>query len=129
MLSAMSGSIINTIATVRTIIFYKTQKNIEVVKNKTWLYTFLLILLISSYFTYDGMYSLFPIICSLTTIIVTWFGKGKIIRYSWLLLAPLWFLYDYIVGSLPGMTSDVLMAVSAIIGLIRYDVKKIVVTD
>lgn len=124
LLSALSGAVINAIATVRTIIFYKTQKNDENVNNNTSFYIFLVILGISGYFTYNGIYSLLPIICSLITIIVTWFGKASVIRCSWIFLAPLWFIYDYVVGSMPGMVSDILMLVSAVVGVIRYDLKK-----
>jgi hypothetical protein len=65
-----------------------------------------------------------PIIAMIVNSIVTWYGKPKDIRIMAICLIPLWLTYDYIVGSIAGMTTDIFILSSAIIGILRFDLKK-----
>ena len=120
MLNALSASVINLIVCFRTYIFSIREK-------KKWAddyrlpYVFALVLIVAGFLTYDKLYSIIPTICMVSNTFSTWYGSSKAIRIVGLALVPLWFVYDFMVGSYPGMTNDIFMGVSIIIGIMRYD--------
>lgn len=121
LLGAISGAVINVIVSFRSYIYYK-KDNYKWANSTAWLYIFVGLFSIAGVFTYNRWYSVIPAFNMITNSFSTWYGKGKTIRIVGLLIAPLWFMYDYNVNSIPGMINDVFMTTSIIVGMLRHDI-------
>ena len=122
LLGAMSGAVVNAIVCITR---YLNIKKADAPKEQSdlWLYIFSSAILVSVYFTYQGLYSLLPAISLLINILVAWYGSEKTIRFGNLLIAPLWLSYDLMVLSYPGITSDIFIILSLIWGIKKLDYK------
>ena len=54
-----------------------------------------------------------------------WKRSAKSIRFFMLIPRPLWFLYDFFVGSYAGMTTEVFVFASVLVGILRFDIPNI----
>lgn len=75
--------------------------------------------------TYDkekGIVCLLPVLAMVLQNIALWLRKGTLIRVFTLSGIPLWFVYNFISGSIPAMMSDTLSAISLVIAILRYDI-------
>ena len=96
-------------------------------KGWKWLISFLLIA--SSAYAWRDSFQPVPCLCSLisvlTTIWVTWSGKGNVIRMGRLFVAgPTWLLYSIIAGSIAGALTELIGMTSAATALWRYRKKQ-----
>jgi hypothetical protein len=82
---------------------------------------FLLLAVISSYFTWKGMISLLPLLSITASTIGYWTNSAKYIRLSNLMIgSPSWLIYDAIVGSAGGVISEAITQASIILSIIRF---------
>lgn len=120
---AYSGCVIEVIEQVKDIVFYYFEKN-----NKTipliLLILFVSLLIMASIVTYDGIYSLLPLIINLSYFISSYFKNPKHIRIVMLICGFIWATYNFLVGAYIIIIGNVLEIVSASISLIRYKEKK-----
>ena len=65
---------------------------------------------------------LLPIVAQVFGAIAVWQTNPRAIRFIMLVPRPLWFVYNFIVGSQAGMVAEVFILVSVIIGIIRFDI-------
>lgn len=120
-LKSYSGSLICFVAAIQTLINYLFEK-----KNKKFpLYLIIIFILVSltcGFLTYKTLKDLLPVACSLlyTTCIIQY--KESNIRVLTLINIILWTIYDFIVGAYTAGINDIMLIVSTVIAIIRYDV-------
>jgi membrane-associated HD superfamily phosphohydrolase len=123
LLNALAGAIMNFITIFRSYIFHqKTSK--KWANKKIWLYTFLAIIITSSYFTWQNIYSILPAIALFIGTIAYWQKDAKKVRAISLFSRPFWLIYNILVLSIPGIIVEILILTSTIIGIIRLDLEK-----
>lgn len=123
-LGAYSGCAIELVEQSKDLTFYffeRKNKKIPIIL----LIIFLVLLLVASIVTYDGFYSLLPLIINLSYFVSSYVKNPKYIRIVMLICGFLWAIYNLIIGAYIIIIGNVLEIVSAIISLIRYkDTKK-----
>ena len=122
-LGAYSGCVIELIEQVKDIVFYgyeKKKKEIPLIL----LFIFVSLLLVASIVTYDGFYSLLPLIINLSYFISSYFKDPKHIRVVMLICGFIWLIYNIFIGAYIIIIGNVLEIISAIISLIRHKTKK-----
>lgn len=123
MLGAWTGSAMCMIQSARNYVFSKKQER-NWAKSIVWVYLFLGIFITLTIFTWEGIISLFPLMGITTSTIAFWMNNPKHIRRISVINSPSWFIYDFISKSYPGMIADVVIFISIIIGIIRFDILK-----
>ena len=122
-LGAWTAVAMNAISATRTYIFNQKESK-SWANNRIWFYLFLALFWIAGILVWEGYYSLFPILAMTAETIGLWMEKTKHIRILSLIPRPLWFTYNFIVGSYAGMITEVFVFSSIIIGIFRFDVSK-----
>ncbi len=121
LLHAWTGVVMNVISALRTIIFY--QKDTKVWAQRTvWMYGFMGAFILAGLITWTNYASLFALVAGVTDTLALWKKSAKSIRFFMLIPRPLWFSYDFLVGSYPGMTTEVVVLASVLIGILRFDI-------
>lgn len=118
LLGAFTGSLMNIIGAVRSYLFARidTKK-----KPMILFYVFVSMYLIALFFTWKGPISVLPVIGMISGTIAFWQTNPRHIRMIGLISPPLWFTYNFISGSYPGMLAEVVLLSSNLIGIYRFD--------
>lgn len=98
------------------------RENDQWAKNKFWPYIFIGLYIIAGLLTTKTLTDFLPIIGQSFGAIAVWQKNPRTIRFLMLLPRPLWFIYNFIVGSYAGMTAEIFILVSVLIGIIRFDI-------
>jgi hypothetical protein len=123
LLHAWTGVIVNILGALRAILFY--QKDTKVwAQHVIWMYIFMGAFILAGLVTWTNYFSLIPIMGGVTDTLALWKRSAKSIRFFMLIPRPLWFSYDLLVGSYAGMTTEVLILISVLIGIFRFDAHK-----
>lgn len=121
LLNAYSGLLTKLIAILRDIfIVNKTKK--KYLNNILFLVIFILIYILAMIYTYSNILSIFPLIAALIYLIPTWYGNGKIVKYTALICYLLWLGYNIFVLSIAGITSNIISILSIIISIKRSNI-------
>lgn len=118
-LGSHSGCAIELIEQTKDIVFYryeKKKKEISIIL----LIIFVSSLIIASIITYDGFYSLMPLIINLLYFVSSYFKNPKYMRITMLLCGFLWIYFNFKVGAYIIIIGNILEIISAIISLVRY---------
>ncbi len=121
---AYSGCIIELIEQSKDITFYTYEsknKKIPVIL----LVIFITLLVVTSIITYDGFYSLIPLIINLSYFISSYLKNPKHIRIVMLICGFIWIYYNFKVGAYLIIIGNILEIISATISLLRYKNQKI----
>ena len=122
-LNAISGAIISFTQSIESVI----NNNIES-KNKKiplWLVIFyLLIVAIIGKYSYKSVIDFLPIIGGIIYVILITLKKEKNIRFASLIMSIVWLIYGLLYKSIFGVISNIILIVSTIIGIYRYDIKR-----
>ena len=120
LLGAYTGAALNVIGGTRNYTFYKVSPN----KKHYWVfYIFIFISVAGTVLTWQGPISILALLGSVCGTFSIWQKKPKYIRRWALLSPPLWFTYNLISGSYPGMLGEIIMLTSNLIGEYRFDTK------
>ena len=123
LLGAWTGSAMNVVAATRSYVFkQRTEK--KWADNKAWLFVFFILIVIFGIFTWEGYYSILPMIATSLYTIAFWMKKPRIIRLLSLIGPPFWLIYNIIVNSIAGMATELLLVISILIGIFRFDKRK-----
>ena len=123
LLGAWTGSAMNVVAAARSYVFkQRTEK--KWADNKAWLFAFLILIIVSGIFTWGGYYSLLPMIGTSISTAAFWMKKPRLIRLLCLIGPPFWLVYNIIVQSIAGMVTELLVVISILVGILRFDGKK-----
>ncbi len=118
-LGAYSGCAIELVEQTKDFVFYFFEKNNKKIPF-ILLVIFVCLLLTVSIITYDGFYSLLPLIINLSYFISSYFKNPKHIRIVMLICGFIWLIYNIIIGAYIIIVGNVLEIISAIIALIRH---------
>ncbi len=122
LLGAYTGMVVNAIAIIRDIIFYFRDR--KWVQSKLWIIGFCILFAVSGIFTWTGLHSLFMTAAMVLNTISFSITKPKLVRTTILISSPLVLVYCIITGSIGGIINEILVEISSIVGLLRYDLKK-----
>ena len=130
LLSAWSGLAMVFVAMTRNIIFMidekKNGKRDKITKKDIIillvLYT---ISIVSAIYTYEGILSMMSVVATMLYTYSVWQKKTKTYKILGIIMEIIWIIYNIYIFSIMGIVLDVLLLLSAIIGLIReYKMKK-----
>lgn len=117
-LFALSGMAMYIIASFRCFIFYRYKK-----KQKTipiaWLFLFIITILISSIVTYQGLASIIPTLIVLLYTVTTYLEDPKYIRFAFIVVPIIEFIYNYTVGAYMAIIGNMLEFSSGVIAIVR----------
>ena len=122
-LEAWTAVAMNSVGAFRTLVFqYKGEK--KWAGAQFWPGVFIGAFILFGILTWQAWYSLLPMIAMSIETIGLWMNKPKTIRIINLFPHPPWFTYNLIMGSWPGITTEILIFGSILIGIWRFDIRK-----
>ncbi len=121
LLNAWTGALMNLVEAGVVFVSYK-KETASWAKRKFWPYVFILLYIIAGMFTAKSTIDFLPIIAQVFGALAVWQTNPKTIRFLMLIPRPLWFTYNFVVGSYAGMTAEILILASVLIGILRFDI-------
>lgn len=121
LLGAFTGSAMNLIGSARSYAYFKIEPS---PKTQIVLYGFIALIVLATMMTWAGPISLLPMFGLISGSIAFWQSNPTLIRRLALIASPLWFIYNYKVGSYPGMFIETVMLTSNLVGQYRFDFQK-----
>lgn len=121
LLGAWIGSLMNAIEAGMVFVAYKKETE-RWAQNRIWLYVFIGLFIVAGAFTAKSSIDLLPAIAQIFGTVAVWQTSPRAIRLIMLAPRPLWFIYNLTVSSYAGMTAEVLILLSVVIGIIRFDI-------
>jgi hypothetical protein len=121
LLGARTGAVMNGLSFIRMLTFlqYGTRKR------PAWImYGFIIAFIVAGLLSWQGWYSVLPIIGMCSGTVAFWQLKPSRIRVLSLIAPPCWFIYNFIVGSYAGMTAEIVNVSSNSFAIWRFDMKK-----
>lgn len=118
LLGATTGAAMNLIAAGRSFAFFNTNPN----KRHLWvLFAACVVSIVGALLTWQGPLSLLPLAGSVSSGFAFWQKNPKHNRRWALISSPMWFVYNSISGSYPGMIIEVITVISNFVGQYRFD--------
>lgn len=117
-LHAFSAFCSSVISLIRTLIFFKYEKE----NRKTPVRILIIILIIISIFgmlTYEGIYSLIPIIIALFYSYGTWHDNLKLTYIIGIIASLLWIYYNFLVGAYVSIIGSIFELLASAMGFIK----------
>ncbi len=121
MLSAWTGALMNLVEAGVVLISYK-RETAAWAQKRFWPYLFTGTYILAGLLTFNSSPDILPIVAQVFGAIAVWQKNPRLIRFLMLLPRPLWFIYNLIVGSYAGMVTEVLILISVLTSIIRFDV-------
>lgn len=123
LLQSYSGAVICAFSIIQTFInrIFENKKNSV---PKTIIGIYIVISIILGIVTFQGYIDILPIICSILYTLTIVQEKERNIREITLLNIILWIIYDIVCMAYTAAISDLLMTISTLIGMYRFDFKK-----
>ena len=117
MLGAFTGCFMNTVGTIRGLVFLggnKTRKPVVLILLS-------LSLVIGGVFTWQNTLSLLPLVGMLSVTIAMYFNNGKHIRMAQLFVSsPCWLVYNFASGTIGGVICEIFVITSTVVSILRY---------
>lgn len=123
LIGAYSGAGICIVALFRELVFMNRRTK-KWANHKIWPALFICAALVSAALTWQGAKTILPTTASVVSIIGYWIGIPRISRILLFPAAAGMTTYDIMVGSVFGVVNEALGVISAIVGIIRLDMKK-----
>lgn len=123
LLGAWTAVAVNSVGAVRSVVFrFRDEKKWAAFSG--WPFLFVAAFIGFGLATWQEWYSILPITAMSIETFGLWARNPKTIRIVNLFPHPAWFVYNYTQNSWPGMTTEVLLIVSIVVGIIRFDLLK-----
>lgn len=122
LLGAFEGAAIDVVSTISTFSAHSKHKGFVAKHLKTVIIAVNLLFVIVGICLYKNIFSLFPIVGAMFQNIALWIDDERRIRLVSLVGAPLWLIYNFISRAYGSTVGSVLVIVSLVIAIIRYDV-------
>ena len=119
LIGALTGSAMNAVSMTRNYIYLRHR---NLYSDFRFPIIFVAIFLFATTLTWQGSLSLLPLGGSVTGTIASWQRNPKSIRLLSLLAPPMWFSYNFIQGSYPGMIIEIFVFCSISVAILRYDI-------
>jgi hypothetical protein len=120
LLHAWTGAVMNVIGVTRTVTFSQKETK-SWARHPAWLIAFLLAFLAAGITTWVSYFSVLPILATWLDTVALWKEDAQAVRGFLILPRPFWFFYNFFVGSYAGMTTEIFLFTSILVGIIRYD--------
>lgn len=120
LLGALTGAMMNLIEAGVVFVAYKRETE-KWAQYKYWPYIFIIAFIIAGYITGKNLIDGLPIIAQIAGTIAVYQSRPRAIRFIMLIPRPLWFFYNFTVGSQAGMIAEVFILASVLIGILRFD--------
>ena len=121
LLKAWIGAVMNLIEAGVVFVSYKKETK-SWAKQKFWPYIFITLYLAVGLVTAKTVVNFLPIVAQIFGAIAVWQTNPRAIRFLMLAPRPLWFIYNFFVGSYAGMVTEVFILLSVVIGIVRFDI-------
>ena len=118
LLNAISALASNIVSIIKTIVFFKFEKNNKTIP-VTVLLIFEILILISGIVTYKDIFSIIPIFIACIYTYGTWQKNLKLTYSIGIISAILWIFYNFIVGAYVALIGSFIELFSSIIGIIK----------
>lgn len=122
LLGAYTGSALNALSVVRNLIFFQ-KSNKKWAAHNGWLILFILLSVAVGIFTWESIFSLFPILGMVLGSVSFWVDNPKYVRALSFPVSPLWITYNIATHSYAGIITEIFVMSSIIIGMLRFDRK------
>lgn len=122
MIGAYTGSALNLLSVFRSFVFSQNKK--KWASKIFWLYNFIVLFWVTGFLSWEGYISLLPTVGMTIISFALWNKNEKKVRKLSLFARPFWFTYVLISKSYAGIITEILLLISIIIGIIRYDIIK-----
>ena len=122
-LGALSAVVTNIIGVIRDYILYRYAKENKEVPILI-LYIYIIIVLVSGVFTFNGLISILPILLSILTTYSVWQNNLKKYRGITVIIIILWTIYNFAVNAYANAIGNIFSLIIAIIAIIRFDIIK-----
>lgn len=116
LLGFYTAAAVNLVVALRSFVFYR-YKNRD---NHLLLYGFMIIFIVSTALTWQGMISSLPLVACLISTYASWQMSAQKIRWFTLPVPILWFSHNILAGSIAAMIADTSVFISIVVGLWRY---------
>lgn len=121
LLGAITGAALNATGAARNYAFTRHSD-----KRSWWLPgAFIAVFCLVTALTWQGPLSLLPLGGMISGTLAFWQRTPNHIRLIALISPPLWFTYNFISGSYPGMLVETIMFGSNLIGIYRFDIRRL----
>jgi len=118
LLGGISGFLTSLISMIRNLIFYKIKES------KLWTTLFILIYLIIGIITLKDIYTLLPVLATITYTIVINYNNPKYLRYGIFITSLTWLIYNIYINSYSGIFIQIVMIITNIVAIIKLDKKR-----
>lgn len=116
-LGAFSGAAIAGIGFIRDGVFFHQDK--KWAQSKAWLWLFLVLSIVSAFFTWESVFSILPAIASVILIISLWKNESLLICILAFPISTLMLVYNIYCISYFGIVNEILSLISALIGVFK----------
>ncbi len=123
LLGAYIGAIMNVIEAAMVFVAYK-KENQKWAQYKLWPFVFIAVFIIAAILNAKSWVDFLPVAAQIMGTIAVWQTNPRTIRFLMLIPRPLWFTYNLSVGAYAGMLAEIIIFVSVVIGIIRFDIIK-----
>lgn len=123
LLGAWTAAILDCFSVIRNLLFRSFVK--RKISTTPVIILFGTFVLITGFFTYDGILSLFPIGSKLLTTISYGMKNEKLLRFITLPSCILWIIYNISVGSIAGALTDLISLGSLLLAIYKFDLKPV----
>ena len=123
LLHAWTGALMNIIEAGVVYVAYQKEKAAWA-KKSYWPYLFIALFIIAGLMASRTLISCLPILAQIFGTIAVWQKSPRSIRFIMLAPRPLWFIYNFAVGSQAGMVAEVFILASVVSGIVRFDILK-----
>ncbi len=123
LLHAWTGALMNLVEAGVVFVSYKKETR-EWAQKKFWPYVFILLYILAGILTAKSRVDFLPIVAQIFGALAVWQTNPRTIRFLMLIPRPMWFTYNFVVGSYAGMTTEILILASVLIGILRFDILK-----
>ena len=120
LLGAYAGAALNFIGIFRAMLFRQKEK--KWASNMVWLWLFSALFILAGVLSWKNIYSLLPILGMLLTTVGFWIENPRYVRIVTAPSSPLWFWYNLVNQSYPGMLTECFVFGSILIAAFRFDI-------
>lgn len=122
LMNAMTGMICNILGCIALILIYVFEKDEK--KKKILVLILIPLLLLMGYFSYDNIFSLFPVVACLITFNSFLSKDENKIRFIGIISAVCWLVYAIIIKSYVAIVFEVILVISTIVAYVKNSGKK-----
>ena len=121
LLGAGTGALMNLIEAGVVFVAYKKETE-KWAQNKYWPLFFICAFIITGWIVGKNIVDSLPIFAQIAGTIAVYQSRPRAIRFIMLIPRPLWFVYNFTVGSYAGMIAEIFILASVLVGIIRFDI-------